>query len=43
MRTYCIAQGTLLNGLNRKEVQKGSNICVCVADSFCPAVETNTL
>ena len=43
MKTYCRAQGTLLNGLNGKEVQKGSDVCVCVSDSFCCAVEANTL
>ena len=28
--------------LNRKEAQKGGAICICVADSFCCTVETNT-
>ena len=28
--------------LNRKEVQKGMVVGICVADSFCYAVETST-
>ena len=28
--------------LNGKEVQKGGDICVCMADSFCCTAETNT-
>ena len=27
---------------NGKEVQKGGDICICMADSFCCTVETNT-
>ena len=45
MRTYSIAQGTLLNprgDLNGKEVQKGGDICKCMAESLCSTVETNT-
>ena len=29
--------------LNAKEIQKGRDICVYVADSFCCTVETNTI
>ena len=28
--------------LNEKEVQKGGDMCICMADSFCCRVETNT-
>ena len=28
--------------LNGKEVQTGEDLCICMADSFCCAVETNT-
>ena len=28
--------------LNGKEVQKEGDICICVADSLCCAVKTNT-
>ena len=38
MGTYCIAQGTLPSALcnqNGREVQKGGDICMCMADSFC--------
>ena len=45
MRIYCIAQRTLLKALfwlNEKGVQKGGDICICMADSFCCTVETNT-
>ena len=28
--------------LNEKEVQKGGDMCICMADSFCCTVETNT-
>ena len=37
MRTYCIAQGTLLSTLwspNGKEIQKRGDICVLTADSL---------
>ena len=27
--------------LNEKEIQKGWNRCICMADSFCYTVETN--
>ena len=30
------------NDLKGKEAQKGEDICVCLADSFCCMVETNT-
>ena len=42
MRTYCRVQ-RILNPLwwLRWEVQKGSDICICLADSFCCTVETN--
>ena len=44
MRTYCIAKGTLIHcgDLNRKKVQKGGDICICMADSLCYTIETNT-
>ena len=45
MRTYCIAQGTLLNdhgNLNGKEVQKEEDICICTVDSLYYTVETYT-
>ena len=29
--------------LNEKEVQKGGDTCICMADSFCCTVETNTI
>ena len=28
--------------LNGKEVQTGEDLCICMADSFCCAVETDT-
>ena len=28
--------------LNGREVQKGGDLCMCMADSFCCAVEANT-
>ena len=28
--------------LNGREVQKGEDICMCMANSFCCAVEANT-
>ena len=28
--------------LNEKEVQKGGDMCICMADSFCCTVETDT-
>ena len=45
MGTCCIAQGTHLvhcGNLNGREVQKGGDICMCMADSLCCAVEANT-
>ena len=45
MRTCCIPQGTLLmfcEGLNGKEIQKGGDMCIHIADSLCCAVGTNT-
>ena len=41
MGTCCIAQVHCGN-LNGREVQKGGDICMCMADSFCCAVEGNT-
>ena len=41
MRTYCVAQGTLLSGLcdlNGKEIQGRGNICIRTADSLCCTV-----
>ena len=32
----------LCDDLNGREVQKGGDICMCMADSFCCAVEANT-
>ena len=32
----------LYGDLNRKEVQKPEDICICIADSFCCTVETNS-
>ena len=32
----------LCGDLNGKEVQKGVDICICMADSFCCTVESNT-
>ena len=34
---------THCDNLNGKEVQKGGNICVCMADSFCCTVEVDSL
>ena len=45
MRTYCIAQGALLNVLwwsEWEENPKGGDICICMADSFHCTVETST-
>ena len=45
MRTCPIAQGTHLmhcGDLNGREVQKGEDIYMCMADIFCCAVEANT-
>ena len=44
MRTYCIAQGTLLNALWQPKWEGNSkkmDICICLVDSFCCTVETN--
>ena len=44
MRTYCVAQGTLLSAsnLNGKELQK-RQVYVYIADSICCTVETNNI
>ena len=45
MRTYCIAQGTLLNArgdLSGMEIQKRGDIYIRTEDSFCCMVETST-
>ena len=45
MRTYRLAQGTLPKAMcdvNRKEIQKGGDVCTCMADSLCCPAETNT-
>ena len=46
MRTDCIAQGTLYSvlcgDLNEKEIQKGGDICIYIADSLHCTAETNT-
>ena len=41
---HTIAQRTLLKALwwaEWKEIQKGGDVCVCMADSLCCTVETN--
>ena len=46
MRTFCTAQGTLLmlcGDINGKEIQKGGDICIHIADSLCCTVEGNTI
>ena len=45
MRTYCIIRELYLRycgDLNGKDVQKGRDMCICMADSFYCAVEINT-
>ena len=46
MGTYCIARWNSTEmhcgNLNGREAQKRADICMCVADSFCCAVEANT-
>ena len=45
MGKHCIAQGAHpvhCGSLNGREVQKGGDICMCMADSLCCAVEANT-
>ena len=32
----------LCGDLNGKEIQKREDICICIADSLCSTVETNT-
>ena len=32
----------LCGDLNGKEIQKRGDICICIADSLCCTVETNT-
>ena len=39
-RQLCLMNCGNLNG---KEVQKGGDICICMADSFCCTVEANTI
>ena len=35
MRNYCIERHSMLCGdLNEKEIQKGRDICIYIADSF---------
>ena len=44
MRTFCIAQGTLLNVLwylNGKETPPKGDMCTCVVDLLCYTAETN--
>ena len=47
MRTYCIAQRTLLmlcGDLDRKEIQKRGDVCIRIADSLhCGAEASTTL
>ena len=43
MRTYCVAQGTLLHALwwpKWEGVQKRGDVCIHTADSLCCTVET---
>ena len=45
MRTYCIAQGTLLNALWWSKWEgnpERGDICISIADSLFCTVETNT-
>ena len=45
MRTYCTAQGALLNPLwwpKWEEIPKRGDICIHTADSLCCTAETNT-
>ena len=43
MRNYCIELYSMLCGdLNEKEIQKGGDISIYIADSLCSIVETNT-
>ena len=44
MRTYCIAQGTLLDAfdLDGKEIQKRGDIFIHIADSLYLTVESST-
>ena len=45
MRTYSIIQELYLmycGDLNGKDVQKGRDVCLHMADSFCCTVEINT-
>ena len=43
MRTYYIAQGTLLCGdLNEKRIWKRIDTCTCITESLCCTPETNT-
>ena len=44
-RTYCIAQGTLLNIVQQpkwEKIWKRIDTCVCVTESLCCTPETNT-
>ena len=46
MRPYCKAQGTLLSALWWPKWEgntKKWDICICIADSVCCTLETNTL
>ena len=45
MRTYCTAQepySVLCGDLNEKEIQKGGDICIHIADSLCYTLEIST-
>ena len=44
MRTYVLFRvlySVLCSDLNGKEIQKGVNICICIAESLCYTVEAN--
>ena len=39
---YSTGNSMHCGNLNGREVQKGGAVCMCMADSFCCAVEANT-
>ena len=44
MRTYCLAQGTLRSAdLDGKEIQRGGDVHIHIADSLRCTVKTNTV
>ena len=45
MRTYCIAEGTLLSAIQWPKLEgnpEKRSICIPIADSLCCTVENNT-